>query len=179
MAARELSMPLAKWEWQSRTRLAGQHSPHHFWKEQRMLKARKGFTLIELLIVIVIIGILAAIAIPKFSATREKAYFKAMMSDLRNLQSQQELWYSNPSNDYTYADNIEDLRDLGFQESAGVEVEVLEATTTGWSALATHLALGEERQCGVFVGDADPPIDGIGMVAGVVACGEDDAARGA
>ena len=54
-----------------------------------MLKRRQGFTLIELLIVIVIIGILAAIAIPKFGKTREKAYFKAMMSDLRNLQSQQ------------------------------------------------------------------------------------------
>src|SRR5690606_2726521 len=68
-------------------------------KEQSMYKDRKGFTLIELLIVVVIIGILAAIAIPKFSNTREKAYISAMKSDLKNLMSQQEIYYSNY---YTY-----------------------------------------------------------------------------
>jgi prepilin-type N-terminal cleavage/methylation domain-containing protein len=57
---------------------------------------RKGFTLIELLIVVVIIGILAAIAIPKFSATREKAYISAMKSDLGNLSTQQDVYWRDP-----------------------------------------------------------------------------------
>ena len=54
------------------------------------MQNRKGFTLIELLIVVVIIGILAAIAIPKFASTKEKAYLASMKSDLRNLATAQE-----------------------------------------------------------------------------------------
>ena len=57
---------------------------------------RQGFTLIELLIVVVIIGILAAIAIPKFANTKGKAIVASMKSDLRNLASAQEgYWVEN------------------------------------------------------------------------------------
>jgi type IV pilus assembly protein PilA len=118
-----------------------------------MLKARKGFTLIELLIVIVIIGILAAIAIPKFGKTREKAYFKAMQSDLRNLQSQQEIYFSNPASAYTYAGTVTALTD--FVPSQGVVVSIAENTTTGWSATASHDALDASTQtCAVFINGA-------------------------
>ncbi len=55
----------------------------------------KGFTLIELLIVVVIIGLLAAIAIPKFANTRSKAYIAAMKSDLRNLVTAEESFFAD------------------------------------------------------------------------------------
>src|SRR5260370_37344327 len=56
---------------------------------------RKGFTLIELLIVVVIIGILAAIAIPKFANTKEKAYQASMKTDVRNLVTAEEGYFAD------------------------------------------------------------------------------------
>jgi len=55
----------------------------------------KGFTLIELLIVVAIIGILAAIAIPQFASYRIKGYNSATISDLRNLRTNQEAMWSD------------------------------------------------------------------------------------
>ncbi len=115
------------------------------------MRDQKGFTLIELLIVVVIIGILAAIAIPKFSATREKAYFAAMKSDLKNLASQQEIYYSD---NYTYTNNE---TNLGFVQSEAVNIAIA-ATTSGWSATATHDALGTGLGCAIYYGTvASPP----------------------
>lgn len=59
------------------------------------LRNRKGFTLIELLIVVAIIGILAAIAIPQFSAYRAKAYNSAATSDLKNSKTSLESYYAD------------------------------------------------------------------------------------
>jgi type IV pilus assembly protein PilA len=132
-----------------------------------MLKKRDGFTLIELLIVIVIIGILAAIAIPKFGKTREKAYFKAMMSDLRNLQSQQEVYYSNPANNYTYATVTSNLAD--FATSQGVTVGITTAGQTGWGATANHAALAATQMCAIFVGTVSA-VPAPAATPGVVAC---------
>ena len=115
------------------------------------MRNNKGFTLIELLIVVVIIGILAAIAIPKFSATREKAYFAAMKSDLKNLASQQEIYYAD---NYTYTTN---KATLGFVQSEGVVVTVGAASASGWSASATHAALGTAEGCAIYYGTATAP----------------------
>jgi len=116
------------------------------------MRDNKGFTLIELLIVVVIIGILAAIAIPKFSATREKAYFAAMKSDLKNLASQQEIYYSDY---YAYTDVA---TDLGFVQSSGVTVTIQNTSATGWAASATHQALDPTTDgCGIYYGSATAP----------------------
>lgn len=113
----------------------------------RQRSGRLGFTLIELLIVVVILGILAAIAIPKYGQTRARAMRSAMVADLRNLASSQEIQYDLG---LTY---LQDLAALEVEASSGVTLTVNEATATGWSATATHAALpGEE--CGVYHGDA-------------------------
>ncbi len=65
-----------------------------------MIRTKKGFTLIELLIVVVIIGILAAIAIPKFTNTKSKAYVSAMKADLRNLATAQEQYAADSAGNY-------------------------------------------------------------------------------
>jgi prepilin-type N-terminal cleavage/methylation domain-containing protein len=121
----------------------------------------KGFTLIELLIVVVIIGILAAIAIPKFSATREKAYVSAMKSDLKNMASQQEIYYADH---YTYTSSVPNL---GFSNSEGVNVGAITANGTGWSVTATHN--GTAESCAVFYGDAAAVSPA--TIAGAVTCG--------
>jgi type IV pilus assembly protein PilA len=59
------------------------------------MRNRKGFTLIELLIVVAIIGILAAIAIPQFAAYRAKGFNSAAMSDLKNVKTGCEAYMSD------------------------------------------------------------------------------------
>jgi type IV pilus assembly protein PilA len=57
------------------------------------MRAEKGFTLIELLIVVAIIGILAAIAIPQFSAYRQKAFNSQALSDMHQVKIAVEAYY--------------------------------------------------------------------------------------
>lgn len=58
-------------------------------------KNQKGFTLIELLIVVAIIGILAAIAIPQFASYRMKAFNSAAQSDLKTVRTSLEGFYTD------------------------------------------------------------------------------------
>jgi len=108
---------------------------------------RKGFTLIELLIVVVIIGILAAIAIPKFANTKEKAYIASMKSDLRNLITAQEAYFSD--NNSTYASSIGNMGTT-YKSSSGVTVTMGTGTNTGWSASSTHASTA--KTCKISVG---------------------------
>ena len=123
-----------------------------------MRSQTKGFTLIELLIVVVIIGILAAIAIPKFASTKEKAYLASMKSDLRNGATAQEGYFADNT---VYLSGVASnlagvptpLVAMGnYVPSAGVTVTFTATAGTGWSAVATHTATA--RTCTIFIGVA-------------------------
>jgi type II secretion system protein G len=116
------------------------------------MEERRGFTLIELLIVVVIIGILAAIAIPKFATTKEKAYLAAMKSDLRNIVTAQENYFADNVSYTTSTTN------LLLQISPGNTITIGVATATGWSA--TVSANGTSKTCGIFAGTATAPVSG-------------------
>jgi type IV pilus assembly protein PilA len=118
----------------------------------RSIRLSQGFTLIELLIVVVIIGLLAAIAIPKFANTKEKAVVASMKSDLRNLASAQEsYWVENR----TYYGGALPGAGIQFSLSPGVSVTVVNASDAGWSARATGLPL-TLTQCVIFYGTTPP-----------------------
>ncbi len=104
---------------------------------------RKGFTLIELLIVVVIIGILAAIALPKFASTKEKAYFASMKSDLRNMVTAEEAYF---------ADSVKYIDPLppGFVLTQGVSLTGGASSIDGFWAQVQHTAT--TKKCGIYVG---------------------------
>ena len=128
--------------------------------QDRLSRRRRGFTLIELLIVVVIIGILAAIAIPKFANTKGKAYLSSMKSDLRNLAVAQEGYFFD---NQEYADDMSKLPTI--KPSAGVTLTIVEGTKTGWSATSSH-PQASPITCAVFIGAAAalPPATDAGIV---------------
>lgn len=136
-----------------------------------MKTAKKGFTLIELLIVVVIIGILAAIAIPKFAATKQKAYTASMKTDLRNLVTAQEAYFSDNTT-YTTAVTSGALTS-SFHPSAGNTIAVAAATGTGWNATATNTFVPSANSggtCAVYVGSGTSKAVPADTVEGAPAC---------
>jgi len=97
----------------------------------------KGFTLIELMIVIAIIGILAAIAIPQFSSYRTKAYNAAAESDIRNAALAEESYYTEYQN---YADTLDLLKsgNSGFTNSANVTIGFSNVNNTSYTITSKH-----------------------------------------
>lgn len=125
------------------------------------MRRARGFTLIELLMVIVIIGILVSVLIPRWSSTRERAFMASMKSDLRNLATAEEAYFYDNA---TYATTLASL--ASFTPSSGTVVTINQATVAGWSATASRPGL--PKQCYLFVGSVAPV--GAATVEGQVTC---------
>jgi prepilin-type N-terminal cleavage/methylation domain-containing protein len=112
------------------------------------LVKRHGFTLIELLIVVVIIGILTAIAIPKFGQTKERTYIATMKSDLHNLITIQEGYLADNG---TYYSGAIPNAAFPYRPSSGTTVTMVSATVSGWQATASYT--GTTKTCALYYGN--------------------------
>jgi type IV pilus assembly protein PilA len=102
----------------------------------------------------VIIGILAAIAIPKFANTKEKAFVASMKADLKNLVNVQEAYFAD---NQTYG-SLAQLG-TGVSTSPGNTILIPVATTTGWQATVTNpsVTTNGTQTCGIYAGSAAAP----------------------
>ncbi|MDQ2890146.1 MAG: prepilin-type N-terminal cleavage/methylation domain-containing protein [Gemmatimonadota bacterium] len=118
------------------------------------MSKRGGPTLIELMIVVVIIGILAAVAIPKHNVMKHKAHLSTVIHDLKNLETSHEAFASSSSGVYfshTYILPSDTANTFG--ASQRVSVVVAANGQSGCSATATHTG-APGHACAVFVGVA-------------------------
>lgn len=123
----------------------------------------RGFTLIELMIVVVIVGLLASIVVPKFAHGKDRSLVAVMKSDLKNLVTAEESFFANG---LTYYNGPIPDAAFPYEASENVTITLSAVTNSGWQAAATHTST--VRTCAIFVGNAAPLAPA--TVEGVPAC---------
>jgi prepilin-type N-terminal cleavage/methylation domain-containing protein len=105
--------------------------------------SRRGFTLVELMVVVLVIGILAAIAIPRYQGSKDKAYVAAMIADLHNAAIYEEQYASENHAQYFSGTATADAPVEGFRASKDVTVtltatNILGSRISEFTAVARH-----------------------------------------
>ena len=113
-----------------------------------MAAKRTGFTLIEVLIVAVLIGALAAIAIPRYAGSKDRAYAAAMKADLHIAALYEEQYAAENHGQYFAGSATQDSPLNGFSPSKDVTVtftsfNILGSQLADWTAVAKHEMSGE------------------------------------
>jgi prepilin-type N-terminal cleavage/methylation domain-containing protein len=130
----------------------------------------RGFTIIELLAVVAIMGLLAAIVIPRFLHTKDGALVASMQSDLRNLVTAEENFFAAHQ---TYANGVgptESAAAAAFTPSGSNLLTLSTVGASGWAAEVANSALkGSITRCGLYFGTGSPPNPAV-VTPGVPAC---------
>lgn len=119
---------------------------------------KPGFTFVELLTVLVVMGVLAGIGIPRIRNMKERSYQATLRSDLGALRTAEEAYY---------AENLRyttDLSLLDFRRSSNVEITIVSTDPLkGWKATARHTWLA--TPCTTASG-----ADAVGVESGAIVC---------
>ena len=100
----------------------------------RVIRLRSGFTLIELLLVVAILGLLAAIAIPQFIAYRTRVIDTQMKSDLKNAAKAMESYFAEYK---IYPAAVGSISTVGFRQTNGVGLSISVTSPTTFTLTAT------------------------------------------
>jgi prepilin-type N-terminal cleavage/methylation domain-containing protein len=116
--------------------------------EHRVADNRKGFTLIEVVVAAVVIGILAAVAVPRFSASKDKAYIAAMKADLHTIAIFEEQYAADNHGQYFSGTATSDTPLNGFTPSKNVTMtltafNILGSQLADWTATVKHSQTSE------------------------------------
>ena len=113
-----------------------------------MADNRKGFTLIEVVIASVVIGILAAVAVPRLLASKDRAYIAAMKADLHTVAIFEEQYAAENHGQYFSGTATSDAPLNGFTPSKRVTItltafNILGSQLANWTATVKHSQTSE------------------------------------